>query len=117
MALVKKLKVKVYLLNTGWSGGKYGVGKRMSLNKVTLPLRDAAINNKLDLSSKNLFEHPIFKGLWIPKTVPGISEPALLDPKSSWPKEKQSQYDDIARALVHRFQANAKNKGFAKLIP
>ncbi len=117
MKLVKKLKVKVYLLNTGWSGGKYGVGKRMSLNKVTIPLRDAAMNNTLDLSQKNLVEHPIFKGLWLPKTVPGISNTALLDPKSSWPKEKQSQYDDIARALVYRFQANAKNKGFAALIP
>lgn len=117
MKLVKKLKVKVYLLNTGWSGGKYGVGKRMSLNKVTIPLRDAAMNNTLNLAPKNLTEHSIFKGLWIPKTVPGISDPTLLDPKSSWPKEKQSQYNDIARALVCRFQANAKNKGFAALIP
>lgn len=117
MDLVKKQKVKVYLLNTGWSGGKYGVGKRMNLNKVTIPLRDAAINETLDTSEENLVEHPIFKGLWMPKEVPGGLAPSLLNPKLSWPKDKQCQYDDIAHALVHRFQANAKNKEFSELIP
>ncbi len=117
MEHIKTEKVAVYLLNTGWSGGKYGVGKRMNLNKITIPLRDAAINQTLDITSKNLTEHSIFKGLWMPKEVPGITDPFILNPKSSWPKDKQSQYNDIAHSLVHRFQANAKNKEFSELIP
>ncbi|MBN1637058.1 MAG: phosphoenolpyruvate carboxykinase (ATP) [Deltaproteobacteria bacterium] len=89
---------QVYLINTGWSGGPYGVGKRMDINLTRLLLK-AVLNGEL-LQSAEFEEDPIFHVL-IPKSCPGILEQDVLRPKSTW-NDKQA-YDARARKLAGQF--------------
>ena len=96
---IKKSGAKVWLINTGWSGGPYGIGQRMKLNLTRAMIR-AAMNGQLD--SEDYQQHPIF-GLAMPLTCPGV--PAeLLNPESTW-KNKES-YQEAAYALAQKFHAN-----------
>jgi phosphoenolpyruvate carboxykinase (ATP) len=91
-------------VNTGWSGGAYGTGKRMSI-QVTRALLRAALDGSL---AKVEFETDPFFGLAIPKAVPGI--PAeVLNPRNTW--ADKAAYDRTAKDLVGRFEANFQ--GFA----
>lgn len=88
-----------WLVNTGWSGGAYGVGQRMPI-RYTRALLKAALDGTL---AKGKFRaDPIF-GLMIPEAVPGIP-PEVLDPRQSW-KDKAA-YDKTAKGLVKRFEEN-----------
>jgi phosphoenolpyruvate carboxykinase (ATP) len=89
--------VEVYLVNTGWTGGPYGIGKRMNLH-YTRAMVTAAIRR--DLSKVDYSLHPIF-GLAIPTECPGVPT-HLLDPYNTW--ENKSAYDQKAQELAHRFQ-------------
>ncbi len=91
----------VYLINTGWTGGGYGVGKRMSL-KYTREMVTAALSGKLEKSEFEL--DPIFN-VQIPKTCPNV--PAeLLNPKNVW--EDKKAYEQSANELAKRFVDNFK---------
>ncbi|MBL6450013.1 phosphoenolpyruvate carboxykinase (ATP) [Fulvivirga sp. 29W222] len=94
--------VNVWLVNTGWSGGPYGVGSRMSL-KITRGLITAALNG--ELNDVEFEKHEIF-GLNMPKTCPNVPE-NVLNPKNTW--EDKEAYDSKANDL-----ANAFNKNFEK---
>ena len=76
---VEKHQAKVWLMNTGWSGGKYGVGSRMSL-KTTRALIDAIHDGTLDKA-----EYEIMPGfnLKVPKAVPGVDS-KILNPINTW---------------------------------
>ncbi len=88
-----------WLINTGWSGGAYGVGKRMPIRHTRALLR-AALDGSL---AKVAFHADPFFGLMIPDAVPGI--PAeVLDPRLGW--ADKAAYDAAARGLVNRFAAN-----------
>ena len=88
----------VYLLNTGWTGGPYGVGKRMDIN-VTRRLADAALWGQLkDVPYR---EDPLFH-LLVPRECPGVP-PMLLDPRSTW--TDPLLYDERAKALAQEFSA------------
>ncbi|HEX6589574.1 MAG TPA: phosphoenolpyruvate carboxykinase (ATP) [Longimicrobiales bacterium] len=89
----------VWLVNTGWTGGKYGVGHRMKLS-YTRAMVNAAISGKLDdVKTKT---DPFF-GLHIPVEVPGV--PAdVLDPRSTW--KNTAEYDEQARTLANMFREN-----------
>lgn len=103
--LSKKMQdagVNVWLVNTGWSGGPYGIGSRMSL-KITRGLITAALNG--ELNDVEYEKHQIF-GLNMPKTCPGVPE-NVLNPKNTW-ADKEA-YDQKANDL-----ANAFNKNFEK---
>jgi phosphoenolpyruvate carboxykinase (ATP) len=89
----------VYLINTGWSGGPYGVGERLSI-KHTRAMVSAALNG--DLDEVIFHPHPIFKVL-VPETVPGVPK-KILDPREAW-KDPEA-YDLQARELAHRFVEN-----------
>ncbi len=103
---MKKHKARCILLNTGWSGGKYGVGKRMSI-KVTRALLNAALDGKLDgVETEKL---PILN-LTIPKSCPGV-ESAILNPRNTW--ADKDEYDATATTLRDAFRENFKKKGFA----
>ncbi|WP_017304673.1 phosphoenolpyruvate carboxykinase (ATP) [Spirulina subsalsa] len=92
---------KVYLVNTGWSGGPYGVGQRFAI-KHTRAMVSAALKGQLD--DVKFKPHPIFKVL-IPESVPGV--PAeVLDPKSTW--NNPAAYDQQAKDLARRFVQNFK---------
>ncbi|HEY0974223.1 MAG TPA: phosphoenolpyruvate carboxykinase (ATP) [Solimonas sp.] len=99
-------KTRCILLNTGWSGGKYGVGKRMSL-KVTRALLNAALDGQLDhVETEKL---PILN-LTIPKSCPGVDS-TILNPRNTW--ADKADYDATATKLRDAFRENFKKKGFA----
>ena len=96
---LKKNKVNVWLVNTGWSGGGYGVGSRMNLS-YTRAMITAALNGELD---KVKYESmPVF-GLAIPKTCPNIPE-EILNPRNTW--DDKNAYDSKANSLAASFVKN-----------
>jgi phosphoenolpyruvate carboxykinase (ATP) len=100
-------KARCILLNTGWSGGPYGVGKRMSI-KLTRTLLNAALNGELDnVATEKL---PILN-LTIPKSCPGLDDATVLNPRNTW--SDQAAYDASAVKLRDMFRENFAKKGFA----
>jgi phosphoenolpyruvate carboxykinase (ATP) len=98
---------KVWLINTGWSGGSYGTGERMKL-KYTRAMITAALEGKLD--NVEFKTHEVF-GLSMPTSCPDVPT-ELLDPKSTW--KDGSAYDAKANELAEKFVANfEKFKEFA----
>jgi len=98
---IEKHNVNVYLVNTGWTGGAYGVGKRMSIKNTR-----ACINGILDGNiEKSEFETlPIFN-LSIPKTLEGV-DTEVLNPRNTW--EDKSKYDETAKKLAGMYVENFK---------
>ena len=96
---IERYGVTCWLVNTGWVGGPYGVGKRISI-KYTRALLNAALNGKLDQVK---FTHdPIF-GFEVPTQCPDV--PAeVLNPASSW--HDQKEYDRRYKDLAMRFKQN-----------
>jgi phosphoenolpyruvate carboxykinase (ATP) len=96
---IKQHGSQVWLVNTGWTGGPYGVGSRMSL-KHTRRILNAAINGELD--DVPFIEEPFF-GLMIPTAVPDV--PAeILNPRNTW--ADKNAYDEKARHLAGLFRTN-----------
>jgi len=98
---IRKHKAKCWLVNTGWIGGGYGVGRRIDIASTRAIIR-AALSGALDDAPTRL--DPIL-GLQVPTTCPGI-DPRLLDPRGTWRDPKQ--YDEAARALAASFRDNLK---------
>ncbi len=91
--------VDCWLVNTGWSGGPYGIGKRMSI-RHTRALLNAALDGSL---AKVAFRTEPFFGLSIPQSVPGVPD-EVLDPSRAW--VDPTAYAETARELARRFAAN-----------
>ncbi|MFT7823251.1 MAG: phosphoenolpyruvate carboxykinase (ATP) [Sulfurimonas sp.] len=92
--------VNVYLVNTGWTGGVYGVGKRMSI-KDTRACIDGILNGSInDAEFETL---PIFN-LKIPETLEGVKDNKVLNPRETW--ESKEEYDEMLRKLAEMFQKN-----------
>jgi phosphoenolpyruvate carboxykinase (ATP) len=98
-ALIARHGISCWLLNTGWTGGAYGVGKRMSIIHTRALLR-AALSGELDRAS---FRTDPFFGLHVPEKVANVPA-TLLDPRAGW--ADPAAYDAAARALAKRFEAN-----------
>jgi phosphoenolpyruvate carboxykinase (ATP) len=98
---IERYNVKCWLVNTGWVGGPYGVGKRISI-KYTRALLSAALNGKLD--EVKYKKDPIF-GFEVPAQCPDVPD-EVLDPAGSWPNQKE--YDKRYRDLAARFIENFK---------
>jgi phosphoenolpyruvate carboxykinase (ATP) len=97
--LIANQGAECWLVNTGWSGGAYGVGQRMPI-RVTRTLVRAALDGSL--ARARFRRDPMF-GLMVPEAVPGV--PAeLLDPRQAW--ADPDAYDATARGLVARFTEN-----------
>ncbi len=96
---IERYGVTCWLVNTGWVGGPYGVGKRISI-RHTRALLNAALNGKLD--DVPYMKDPIF-GFEVPMECPDV--PAdVLSPSSSWGDKKE--YDRRYRDLAMRFKEN-----------
>ncbi len=96
---IDKHNVDVYLVNTGWTGGVYGKGERMSIKATR-----ACINAILDESIKNEeFETTPLFNLQIPKRLNGV-ESKLLNPANAW--EEKKTYDKMAKKLAKMFKEN-----------
>jgi phosphoenolpyruvate carboxykinase (ATP) len=97
--LISEHGAQVWLVNTGWTGGAYGTGKRMSIQHTRALLR-AALDGSL---AKGEFVQEPFFGLAIPKSLPGV--PAeVLNPRDSW--ADKAAYDKTAKDLQTRFEKN-----------
>jgi phosphoenolpyruvate carboxykinase (ATP) len=93
--------VRVYLVNTGWSGGPYGVGQRMKLS-YTRTMVTAAING--DIEKANFSPDPIF-GILVPDAIQGVPS-SVLTPRNTW--SDPVAYDKQARLLAEQFIQNFK---------
>ncbi|MCO5073088.1 MAG: phosphoenolpyruvate carboxykinase [Rhizobiaceae bacterium] len=98
-ALIAQHGVDCWLVNTGWTGGAYGVGKRMPI-KATRALLTAALEGSLKGAE---FRTDANFGFAVPVSVPGVDQ-AILDPRSTW--ADPVAYDAQARKLVSMFVAN-----------
>ena len=96
---IDKHGVNVYLVNTGWTGGVYGVGKRMSI-KNTRACIDGILSGSI-LSSE--FETLDLFNLSIPKTLKGV-DTEVLNPRNTW--SDKAQYDETISKLAKMFQDN-----------
>ena len=90
---------RVWLVNTGWTGGPYGTGRRISL-AYTRAIITAVLSGALDGAPST--REPFF-GLEVPQACPGVP-PALLDPRRTW--RDVSAYDARARQLAGMFRDN-----------
>lgn len=91
--------IHVWLVNTGWTGGPYGIGSRIEL-AFTRAMIKAALNGVLN--EVKYEKHPIFE-LEFPLSCPDVPN-AMLNPRNTWPNEEK--YDDQATDLAQRFIAN-----------
>jgi phosphoenolpyruvate carboxykinase (ATP) len=96
---LREHNAQCWLVNTGWQGGPYGIGKRMSL-PYTRAMVNALVEGELDNVAFEI--EPSF-GFSIPKAVPGVPS-ELLNPRNSW-KDKAA-YDKTAADLSARFEKN-----------
>lgn len=96
---MKDVGTNVWLVNTGWSGGPYGVGNRMKL-KYTRAMITAILNGELD--NANFVEHNVF-GVHVPQSCPGVPDD-ILNPRNTW-KDK-ADYDKTADELANKFNKN-----------
>ena len=97
--LIGKHGVDCWLVNTGWTGGKYGIGRRMPI-KATRALLNAALDGSLN--SAEFRTDPNF-GFKVPVEVPGV-DTAILDPRETW--TNKAEYDSTAAKLVDLFVEN-----------
>ena len=101
---MERYGVNAWFVNTGWTGGPYGIGERMAINH-TRAIVNAVLDGQLDEVATTT--DPIF-GLDIPVRCPGVPE-AVLEPRNTW-NDKEA-YDTQARKLAQQFADN-----FAKYV-
>jgi phosphoenolpyruvate carboxykinase (ATP) len=101
---VRRHHADVWMLNTGWVGGRYGVGERMSIAHTRAIVR-AVLSGELHSVATHL--DPVF-GLQIPNRVPGVPR-EVLDTRDSWPDPED--YDRQAARLREMFQSNIHQIG------
>ncbi|MES5952136.1 phosphoenolpyruvate carboxykinase (ATP) [Bacillus fungorum] len=98
---IEKHDAKVFLVNTGWTGGEYGVGKRMNLG-YTRAMIQAALSG--ELAKTETAKHDIF-GLEVPLHVPGVPDEVLM-PEQTW--ADKAAYKAKAIELANEFKENFK---------
>lgn len=103
-------KARCILLNTGWSGGPYGIGKRISI-KDTRSLLNAALRGDLDDGKVRYEIHPVFN-MRMPTSCPGV-DARILNPRNTW--SDKAAYDAQAEKLRSMFRKNFQEKGLSEL--
>jgi phosphoenolpyruvate carboxykinase (ATP) len=96
---IKEHQVNVWLINTGWTGGAYGTGKRMRL-KYTRAMITAALSGQLD--NVHFEQHPVFN-VAMPVTCPNVPD-NILNPRNTW--ASRDEYDERANDLALLFLKN-----------
>ncbi|HEY5982401.1 MAG TPA: phosphoenolpyruvate carboxykinase (ATP), partial [Anaerolineales bacterium] len=100
-AKIERHGVRCWLVNTGWVGGPYGIGKRISI-RYTRALLSAALKGELESVSAR--KDPVF-GFDVPTKCPNVPDD-VLEPSASWSSKKE--YDKKYRQLAARFVENFK---------
>ncbi len=98
---IARHNARVWLVNTGWTGGPYGVGTRMKIAH-TRAMITAALTGQLD--KIEYVKHPVFN-IDVPKSVPAVPD-NVLDPRGTWPDA--AKYDEQAKKLAAMFIENFK---------
>lgn len=101
---ITKHKTVVYLINTGWSGGPYGIGKRMNISH-TRRMVTAALTGELDMVQ---YRHDEIFNLNVPATCPGVPS-EVLNTRNTW--SEKDAYDLSAKKLAQMFVENFKKFG------
>jgi len=106
-------QVKCWLVNTGWVGGPYGIGKRISI-RYTRDLLNAALDGVLD--DVEFYTDPVF-GFEVPKHCPGVPDNVLY-PATSWPSEEayMTKYRSLAGRFVDNFKKFEDGSEFISVI-
>ena len=100
---IEKYHTRVYLVNTGWTGGPYGIGERIKL-KYTRAMINAALNGEIENQE---FVHNKFFNVDVPQGCPDV--PAeMLNPSNTW--NNKESYDTYAEKLVKMFNDNFASK-------
>jgi phosphoenolpyruvate carboxykinase (ATP) len=107
MDKIDRQEARVFLVNTGWSGGPYGVGERIDID-VTRRIVSAAVGGELD--SVPVRKDSVF-GFDVPQEVPGIDK-AVLSPRDTW--GDAGAYDTKAKELATKFEDNFEK--FSSLV-
>jgi phosphoenolpyruvate carboxykinase (ATP) len=107
-AKILKHGASVWLVNTGWTGGPFGIGKRISIQH-TRALLNAALEGKL--ANVEYWQDPVF-GLWVPKECEGVPA-SILDPANTWPSREEyfQKCDTLAARFVENFRMLAMQEG------
>ncbi len=105
---IERYNVTCWLVNTGWVGGPYGIGKRISI-RYTRALLSAALTGQLKTVS--YIKDPIF-GFEVPATCPDVPD-EVLDPASSWPdrKDYHKKYRQLAERFIDNFRKFEDDSG------
>ena len=98
---IRQHQVQCWLVNTGWTGGPYGIGHRMKLPYTRAMVRAALEGRLADVPTQ---PDPVF-GIHVPVTCPGVPD-EVLQPRTTW--QDPEAYDDQARRLAVMFQENFK---------
>lgn len=98
---IRQQKADCWLLNTGWTGGPYGIGSRMKIS-YTRAMLDAILSG--ELSKVETREDPYF-GLHVPVACPNVPQ-EVLDPRNTW--KNKEDYDKAAHRLANMFHENFK---------
>jgi phosphoenolpyruvate carboxykinase (ATP) len=96
---MKETNVNVWMINTGWTGGPYGIGSRMKL-PYTRAMITAALDGKLE--NVEFEAHPVF-GMMMPKECPNVPS-EILNPRNTW--ADKDAYDEKAKDLAQQFVKN-----------
>ena len=96
---IRRHHSRVWMVNTGWTGGPYGVGQRMKLSYTRRMLSEAIAGNLEDVQ---FVQDPVF-GLWIPEKVDHVPS-ELLHPRNTW-TDKEA-YDRKAMEVAEMFKKN-----------
>lgn len=106
-------QVTCWLVNTGWVGGPYGIGKRISI-RYTRDLLNSALDGKLE--DVSYYTDPIF-GFQVPEHCPGVPD-SVLYPATSWPSEEayMKRYRSLAGRFVDNFKKFDDGSDFIRVI-
>ena len=107
---LQKHDTTVYLVNTGWTGGPHGSGERMDID-LTRAIVEAALSGKLE--EVEFRENDLFH-LFVPKSCPGIPDPEMLNPRTTW--QDKRAFDERAKGLAAEFCAHFDKAYGAKHI-
>ena len=107
-AKILKYGAQVWMVNTGWTGGPFGVGKRISIQH-TRALLNAALSGKLDGVAYHT--DPVF-GFEVPAECEGVPQ-SILDPANTWPSREEfaRKYDTLAARFLENFHLLARQEG------
>ncbi len=105
---IARHEARVFLVNTGWTGGPFGVGQRMDLDATRAMIRAAIAG---DLDGAEVRKHPVFN-LDVPRSCPGVAD-SVLDPQSTW--SDPEAYEVKARELARMFADNFER--FEQTVP